>query len=309
MAPIGTGFGDVLISLPVIDVLIDRGEDVRLVTRSFRQAGISPRIAGIKGEIAEEHLQLKADDRYVNLREHPLQTDNIWGSAEFEGWFGPTRFEKIISIVANDFGIPADFENLRPLRFSKRDEAAGKIAFIPGSDGYYKHWPTTYWLQLRDVFDEAGLKIFVIGKPDESPAVKELLEHGMSWIKSPTPGEAIDLVSSCRLVVSVDTGLMHVALQQGIPTIAFIHPKNYHIRTVRNCFNLFGIECPEKCGREPITTPPGALAASGLEVSLKFDHRPCQLAPSESCMGAIQPGRVLDLLNERGLPPELIASG
>jgi Glycosyltransferase family 9 (heptosyltransferase) len=306
VAPIGSGFGDVVISLPVIDVLIDRGEDVWLVTRSFRQVGISPRIVGIRGEVAEENLQIKTGDRYVNLRKHPLQTDHVWGSDKFERWFGPTRFEKIISIVANDFGIATDFQCLRPLQFSKRDEAAGKIAFIPGSDGYYKHWPTTYWLQLRQALEQAGLQILVIGKPDESPAVKDLIEHGLQWIESPTAGEAIDLVSSCRLAVSVDTGLMHVALQQGIPTVAFIHPSNYHIRTVKNCFNLFGIDCPEKCGREPVTTPPEALAASELAVSLKFDHRPCQLAASESCMGVIQPDKVLELMNEH--LPELISS-
>jgi hypothetical protein len=294
--------------LPVIDVLIDRGEDVCLVTRSFRQVGISPRIVGIGGEVAEEQLKLEEGDRYVNLRAHPIQTDHVWGSDEFERWFGPTRFEKIISIVANDFQIPVNFENLRPLQFALREEAEGKIAFIPGSDGYYKHWPTAYWLALHDALRQLGLEVLVIGKPDESPAVRELLEHDLQWIETPTPGDAIDVVSNCRIVVAVDTGLMHVALQQGVPTIAFIHPKNYHIRTVRNCFNMFGIECPGECGRDPITTPPGALAASGLEVALKFDHRSCKLAPAESCMGAIQPDAVLDLLKENDVLAGIIAA-
>jgi hypothetical protein len=308
VAPIGSGFGDVLISLPVIDELIDRGEDVCLVTRSFRQVGISPWIVGIAGEVAEEDLKIESGDRYVNLRAHPLQTDHVWGSEEFERWFGPTRFEKIISIVCNDFQITTNFEELRPLQFTWQEEGDGKIAFIPGTDGFYKHWPTDYWLALHEIFSQAGLEVLVIGKPDESPAVQALLDHGLQWIETSTPGDAIDLVSSCRAVIAVDTGLMHVALQQGIPTVAFIHPKNYHIRTVKNCLNVFGTECPEKCGRDAIITTPEALAASGLDVALKFDHRPCTLSPAESCMGAITPDAVLDLLETKNVLPELLAS-
>jgi len=305
VAPIGTGFGDVLISLPVIDALIARGETVCLVTRSFRQKDIAPRIEGICGEVEEEQLQLTAGDRYFNLRDHPIQTEHVWGSKEFEAWFGPTDFEKIISIVAHDFQIPISFEHLRPLKCNRRQEALGKIGFVPGSDGFYKHWPTGYWLQLRDALLQAGLEPILIGKPEESPAVNELLNHGLTWVESPTPGDAIDLVSSCRLVVAVDTGLMHAAVQQGIPTVAFIHPKNHHVRSAANCFNLFGIVCPDLCGRDPITTPEGALAASGLSVALKFDHRLCQLPPAEGCMGAITPSQVLTLIKEKGLLPEL----
>jgi hypothetical protein len=301
VAPIGSGLGDVLISLPVIDSLIDRGEDVCLVTRSFRQLDISSRIAGIKGELPEERLHLTDGDRYVNLRDHPLQTEHIWGSSEFEEWFGPTNYEKIIALIAQDFGIAVTYERLRPLDFNFRPDIADKIVFVPGTDGYYKHWITEYWLKLKSALLASSIEAIVVGKLDESPAVKDLWAHGLPWVETPTPGEAIDVVSSCRAVVAVDTGLMHVALQQGIPTIAFIHPRNYHFRSVKNCSNLFGIACPAKCERGELATPTEALAASALDVTLKFDHRPCTLPASESCMGAIQPATVVQLLREKGV--------
>jgi hypothetical protein len=283
----------------VIDSLIDRGEDVCLVTRSFRQLDISPRITGIKGELPEERLHLKDGDRYVNLRDHPLQTDHVWGSSQFEQWFGPTSYEKIITLIAQDFGIPITYERLRPLNFTPRPDMADKIVFVPGTDGYYKHWPTEYWLMLHSALLACSIEAIMVGRPDESPAVRDLLAHRVPWVETPTPGEAIDVLSNCRAVVAVDTGLMHVALQQGIPTIAFVHPSNYHFRSVQNCSNLFGIPCPAKCERGESSMPPEALAASVLDVALKFDHRSCILPVSESCMGAIQPAAVLQLLRDK----------
>ncbi len=265
MAPIGSGFGDVLISLPVMQALIERGENVFLVSRSFRQVGISERIIGLKGEVAESELELLEGDRYLNLRDHPLQTDHIWGSPQFEEFFGPTDMEKIISKIAVDFGVETDFVRLRPLRFDRRADLQDAVAFVPGTDGYYKHWLHENWLALQDELNCAGLRVIVAGKADESPAVARLLEAGCECLETPTAGQAIDLISSCVAVVSVDTGLMHTAVQQGVPTYCFVHPRNHHKRSASNCFNFAAADCPEKCQRD-FGIKPGVAAQCSPEI-------------------------------------------
>lgn len=300
IAPIGTGFGDVIISLPVLQALIDSGESVYLVTRSFRQLDIASRVSGLKGEIAESDLQLKADDRYINLRAHPLQTDHVWGSPEFEEFFGAAAdMEKIIAKIACDFGIKTDFVNLKPLLSSPRAGFEETVAFVPGTDCFYKHWPHEHWLILNQLLLKAGKKIIVLGKPDESPAVRRLIDAGLSWVETPSPGEAIDLISSACAVISVDTGLMHTAVQQHKPTIAFCHPRNFHRRSAANCRNFISSDCPASC--RDFSVLPGFAAASGLAVDLKFDSTECSLPLAENCMSQISPYLVLEELNTLGV--------
>jgi hypothetical protein len=81
VAPISSGLGDLIVSLPVVQALIDSGEETYLVCRSARQQGFSERIRGLAGELNEEEIDLikfKEGDRYVNLRDHPLQKNYIW---------------------------------------------------------------------------------------------------------------------------------------------------------------------------------------------------------------------------------------
>jgi hypothetical protein len=307
VAPIGTGFGDVLISLPVIQCLIDRNESVFLVSRCFRQVGIAERVVGLCGEVAEDRLELQQGDRYVNLRDHWLQTDHIWGSPEFERLFGKTDLEQIIKTIAADFDIQIDYSELRQLQFATRAELSGAVAFVPGTDGFYKHWPHEHWLCLYELLKAEQTRVILVGRPDESPAVQRLLAAGIEWIETRSPGDAIDVISSCAAVVAVDTGLMHTAVQQGIPTFAFIHPRNYHMRSARNCCNFIANDCPAKCGRD-FEVKEGFAAASGLGVDLKFDHRECTLSAAENCMGSVAPQAVLDRMREYGVIAQLASS-
>src|SRR5579864_3254815 len=88
VAPISFGLGDLVVSLPAIQALIERGRaqgvETRLVARSEAQAGLAVRIAGLTGWVHEESFDRHDHDgRFVDLRDHPLQRDWWWGSPEF----------------------------------------------------------------------------------------------------------------------------------------------------------------------------------------------------------------------------------
>lgn len=289
-----------IICLPVIDALVDSCPNVYLVTRSFRQAGIAERIKGVKGAVGESELTLVEGDRYINLRDHPLQLNHLWGSPEFEAFFGPTEIERIVSVIAKDFGFETDYKHLRKLEFANRSELNHYVALVPGTDIYHKHWPHCYWMQVYDQLKANGHEMIVLGRPSESPAVQRLIDAGIKWIETPTTADSIDAISSCKAVIAIDTGLMHVAVNQGVPTIALLHPSNYHMRSAPNCFNLTGSLCHPDCCRD-LTPARGFNAAIKLEVALKFDHRECTLPLENNCMAKIKPEDVIELMKKQNV--------
>lgn len=294
-AAIGSGLGDLILCLPVLDALIASGKPVYLVRRSFRQEGIAARIEGLAGELDESELRVEDSDRYINLRQHPLQTDHVWGSPEFESFFGPSDMERIVASISADFGFPISFSSLKRLKYKSRPELENCIAFVPGTDGFYKHWPHQRWLALKRTLESAGEKLLLFGKPDESPAVRRLLEAGMNWIETATVSDAIDAVSSIKELVSVDTGLLHIAVQQEIPSVALIHPLNFHHRSAKHCRNLLARNCASSCQRD-LTPKEGFNDADSLAVDLKFDRRECQMPLDENCMASITVDCVLKAL-------------
>ncbi len=303
VAPIGTGFGDVLISLPVVQFFLDQGQEVYLVTRSHRQNGFAERIEELAGEISEQDFnakEKKAKYRYINLRDHPLQTDYCWGSPEFEALFGKTRIESIITKIAKDFDAIADYQSLKPLMNKPVASLQNRIAFVPGSDGFYKHWPHEYWLWLWKTLENAGQDCFLLGKPSESPAVARLIDENMHWHETNNVAEAVDAISACKAVVSVDTGLMHLAVQQGVKTFALVHPSNFHHRSASHCVNFEAIDCPSSCNRDA-TLKPGFMAASKLSVEIKYDRKECPLPTSDNCMAQIKPCEVLNSMKQKGV--------
>jgi hypothetical protein len=71
-----------VVSLPVLQYFIDRGERTYLVVRSDLQRGIGERLDGLAGTIEESKLQAIEFDgkkrRLSNLREHSIQTQYWW---------------------------------------------------------------------------------------------------------------------------------------------------------------------------------------------------------------------------------------
>lgn len=302
IAPIDQGFGDAIICLPVIYAIIDSCPNVYLVTRTFRQAGIAERIKGIAGEISEKELKLEEGDRYINLRDHPIQLNYMWGSVEFEKIFGPTEIEKIVATISKDFGFEVDYQNLRPLQFSFRQEFSNSIVFVPCTDLFNKHWPHEYWMRIYHELCGAGHDVIVLGRPSESPAVQRLIDDGIRWIETPSVGDSIDVISSSKAALAIDTGLMHVAVNQGIPTFSLLHPGYFHMRSASNCFKLTGQTCHPDCCRD-LTPVKGFSAISNMNTEHKFDYRECTLPLSQNCMAQIKPEFVIRLMQEHKILP------
>ncbi len=139
-------------------------------------------------------------------------------------------------------GIEPDFE---PPRLPVSDEAAAAadrtlasagwsaasrpVLFAPGSaKARIKRWPAQRFAALADALALRGLPCAIIVGPDE----RNLGESVSAAARAPLPllGEDLDpaslaaLLSRARLLVSNDSGPMHLAAAVGTPVVAFFGP-------------------------------------------------------------------------------------
>ncbi len=121
---------------------------------------------------------------------------------------------------------------------------AGPYAvFCPGAEyGPAKRWP--YFPALAE---RSALPVVILGSANDREAAQGIA--GIDLTGKTSLDEAIDLIAGARLVVSNDSGLMHVAAALGRPQVA-----------------LFG-------SSSPLHTPP--LSAAARVLWLKVECSPC----------------------------------
>jgi Glycosyltransferase family 9 (heptosyltransferase) len=295
VAPISTGLGDLVVSLPAIQGLMtDRRklrDEIWLVARSAGQAALAERIDGLAGTVDEAAFDPAATGgRFINLRDHPLQRDHWWGLPEFDAACGPLSINDIVGQICVDFGIPADFSRPIPLQASRRAEAADLVLLITESDGPTKQWPVDRWAAVAAWARESGIEARGVVRARGSA---QLGGAGIGGIVASTPGAAVDLLSSCRAAVGIDTGLTHIAVQQGTPTVMLSRDRPVYFRPWPHSRAVVGTACVEECNALERTR---ACNAHTLLAGLCSPARTCPTGVP--CMGAITPTRVVAALEE-----------
>ncbi len=310
LAPIANGLGDLIVSLPALQALIKTGEPTYLIMRSPRQDW-ADLIDGLAGGIREcdfDASTLTERDTYFNLRAHPLQADYIWGSEEFERKYPGFQINDVLKGICRDYGIPADFDNLTPLAFNKRHEFKNKVVLIPGSGGIVKCWPAKQWVDLSGYLVQDGYEVIVVGKPEQSEIVQALVDTELDYVATPEMRDAIDVISSSACVVAVDTGLMHLAVNQGIPTVALFRYNTMFSREYKQARSLVARMCDAECIKREYSEVPNKMLEYAWDVG-SYEYwgtwRCAVEDEQERCMTTITPATVRDsvvqLLGERVL--------
>lgn len=297
VAPISWGLGDLIVSLPVIQGLIARGEETYLVTRSYLQEGLGNRILGLAGTVAEEEFDgstLGDNGRYYNLREHPLQIDYWWGSPEFERLFANHTINDLLAIIVSDLDLQTDFNRLHKLAYQEHPDAIGGTIIIAGSDGDYKCWGTNNWLALICELESVGFKPTVVGQPERSTAVKELIGAGANWIETPALTDALDVISSATCAIGVDTGLMHMAVQQHIPTVTLYRNKPIYVRPYEHVVALTAKPCAQECIEKSFGCRTNDLTEFKAFVPKTWS---CTVNETDRCLSSISPSDVMAALH------------
>ena len=99
------------------------------------------------------------------------------------------------------------------------------IALAPGAVGPSKRW--TYYAELARQLSDAGFDVWVVGGPGEKPLAETISAVGGSRVHDRTGNDlrnAILALAAATLVVSNDSGLLHVAAAIGTPSIGIFGP-------------------------------------------------------------------------------------
>jgi Glycosyltransferase family 9 (heptosyltransferase) len=290
VAPVSYGLGDLVVSLPAIQALIAEGPHVWLVARAGSQRLLAERVAGLDGVVDEADFTSAAGDRLIDLRDHPLQRDFWWGSAAFADEFGPLNINDILDRICRDFGIIADFAHPQELQANHRRHLGRTVLLVHETDGADKRWPVSHWAAVAALLRVDGHDVAQVTR---RPGPSALDAIGLPTVMAPTPGDAVDVLSACRGVIGIDTGLTHIAVQQGTPTVTICRPGSVYVRPWPHSVALRGASCTAACLEAE------ARYAYNHTVSLRdYRPRPRRCASGSPCLAAARPEDAVRLLGE-----------
>jgi heptosyltransferase-2 len=148
--------------------------------------------------------------------------------------------------------------------------AAGPIlALCPGAEfGPAKRWPEEYYAAIANEKLAAGWTVWLLGSPKDNAACEKIMaltqQRAINLAGITNLVEAVDLLSLAAMVVSNDSGLMHIAAAVHKPLVAiygptstkYTPPLHAHAKVLQlslECQPCFQRECPlkhQRCMRD-----------------------------------------------------------
>ena len=101
----------------------------------------------------------------------------------------------------------------------------------PGAASSLRKWPRDRFVQVaRWLRDDRGVGVIITGSPEEAGETESLAEEAgtgvVSVARSCDLEKAVALISQASVLVSVDTGIMHVGTAVGTPVVALVGPQD-----------------------------------------------------------------------------------
>ena len=177
------------------------------------------------------------------------------------------------------------------------------VGLVIGATRAQKRWPETYFARLADkIWDAAGVGCVLLGGPEEAEAARRIQAEAKSPLVSAvgktTEKELAAVVGRLKVVVSGDSGPLHIAAAMKTPVVA-----------------LFGSTDPAETGPWPLQSDGGSDSPSprrnarknptdrksAAPATVLYDAlhcAPCRKRPTcggrFDCMNALTPERVYD---------------
>jgi heptosyltransferase-2 len=245
--------------------------DQAIVLPNSLKSALVPYFAQIPlrtGFVGEMRYGLLNDARKLNKKKLPLMVE---------------RFAQLAEDAQGE--IPRPLANPRlEVSAVQRDAALEKLdlqtdkpiaVFCPGAEyGPAKRWPVPYFAETAQRLQKHGFAIWLIGSEKDREISDKIISMGnpacVNLCGSTDLGDAVALLSCAELVISNDSGLMHIAAALDRPMLA-----------------LFGSSSPQ-------FTPPLSPKAEVVKLDLKCSpcfKRECPLGHF-NCMMKLTPGLV-----------------
>jgi heptosyltransferase-2 len=160
--------------------------------------------------------------------------------------------------------------------------ATSIIALCPGASHHEKKWPFRYFADVaRKLLEDAARGVVVVSATeDHIPERLEIEHQRLAAARDFDILRVAAILSKCRVALTNDSGLMHLANAVGVPVLAIFGPTN------------------PRLGFAP-TLPGSRVICDDVVCSPCSVHgqRPCY-QPEKYCFKDITPERVFDELKE-----------
>lgn len=160
---------------------------------------------------------------YRNAEVEETRGGPVWDPEEHE----VARWCRLLT----ESGIAADPADLRidppPVDFPAA--AVGAVLIHPGAGSAARHWPLQHWAAVARWELQRGCRVVVTGGPGEVELARRLAREAGLGEDSVMAGE-LDVrqlaaaVAAARRVVSSDTGIAHLAVAMGTPSVTVFGP-------------------------------------------------------------------------------------
>jgi ADP-heptose:LPS heptosyltransferase len=154
-----------------------------------------------------------------------------------------------------------------------------------GSGAELKEWPTERWLALASAFTKDGYRLILTGSPDQHALNERFMSllgprarNAVSNLAGRSLVETARILSQAALVVSVNTGVMHMAAAAHVPLVALHGPTNVN-RWGPISDHAIAISSPDPgCGylnlgfEYPRGCPPKCMATISSDMVLAASH-------------------------------------
>ena len=162
--------------------------------------------------------------------------------ADTLGW-DTSNFEMVLGL--------SELDNKRSIDIAPQE---AYVVIAPFTTRPQKHWTHAHWRALIEQLVNAGHRVACLGGPADREEAATLLEGltVMNWVGAYPLGVSAGLVKQSSGVIGVDTGLTHMGIAVGVPTVALFGSTCPYLETGRDKVRVIyhGLECAP-CRRSP----------------------------------------------------------
>jgi len=271
-APFAHGELGLSVRWRIAGTLRARAYDEAIVLPNTLKSALIPMLAGIPtrtGFTGELRYGLLNRVHTLDEKALPLMAERYAQLAEEPG-SPPQRPLHEVRLRVDPTNLARELERLGLSR------AKPVVAFCPGAEyGPAKRWPARYFADLASKLSAQGRSIWLFGSDKDREIGEEIARASggtaVNLCGKTDLATAIDLLSLAEVVVSNDSGLMHVAAAVGRPVVA-----------------LYGSSSPE---HTPPLSKVSRIVRTGIDCSPCY-ARECPLGHFK-CMIDLAPERVL----------------
>jgi heptosyltransferase-2 len=236
------------------------GYDQAIVLPNSFKSALIPWFAGIAlrtGWRGEARGWLLNDCRQLDKAAYPLMVQRFVALA----WLAGTVLPEVLPRPALRVDPVAAAAARQRLGLTA---ARAIVALCPGAEfGPAKQWPARHYAAVAQVLVQRGWQVWLLGSGKDAVVASEILQgmqpearsHCHDLCGRTALGEAVDLLGEASLVVSNDSGLMHIAAALARPLVvlygstsaAFTPPLAVRVRQLTlglPCSPCFKRECP-----------------------------------------------------------------